>query len=176
MTRQTKMFQKLKISAILISLMTGLAAIFIPVPTFAAPESCETGYAHPKDASGKDLEGCSKVITKAEAKTVCPSGFRDEGDTTKCLPLGSKVNEQSKLSDNPIVKNINKIVGILAGLVGVVVVGTIILGGIQYATAGDKAEAVSAAKQRIINGLIALLAFLFIFAFLQWLVPGGVFK
>lgn len=80
------------------------------------------------------------------------------------------------LKKNPIVGNLNNIIDVLAGLVGVVVVGTIILGGIQYAMAGDKAEAVSAAKQRIINGLIALVAFLFIFAFLQWLIPGGAFK
>lgn len=79
-------------------------------------------------------------------------------------------------SDNPIVKDLNIIVGFLSGLVGVVVVGVIILGGIQYAMAGDKAEAVSAAKKRIINGLTALIAFLFIFAFLQWLIPGGIFK
>lgn len=83
---------------------------------------------------------------------------------------------QKCLQENPIVKDLNIVVGFLSGLVGVVVVGVIILGGIQYSMAGDKAEAVSAAKKRITNGLIALLAFLFIFAFLQWLIPGGVFK
>ena len=83
---------------------------------------------------------------------------------------------QKCLQDNPIVKDLNIIVGFLSGLVGVVVVGVIILGGIQYSMAGDKAEAVSAAKKRITNGLIALVAFLFIFAFLQWLIPGGVFR
>ena len=93
-------------------------------------------------------------------------------DDTKCAALGSK---KIALAKNPIVTWLNGIVNVLAGLVGVVVVGTIILGGIQYAAAGDKAEAVSAAKQRIINVLIALFAFLFIYAFLQWLVPGGIF-
>jgi hypothetical protein len=59
--------------------------------------------------------------------------------------------------------------------VGVVVVGVIILGGIQYTMAGDNPQAVTAAKQRIINGLIALAAFLLMFAFLEWLIPGGIF-
>lgn len=77
--------------------------------------------------------------------------------------------------DNPIVKDLNQAVNFLAALVGVVVVGTIILGGIQYTMAGDNPSALGAAKQRIINGLIALLAFLFMYAFLQWLVPGGAF-
>lgn len=89
-------------------------------------------------------------------------------------PTSTGVNACVK--SNPIIKDLNAIVGVLSGVVGVVVVGVIILGGIQYSMAGDKAEAVSAAKKRIINGLIALLAFMFIFAFLQWLIPGGIFK
>jgi hypothetical protein len=54
-------------------------------------------------------------------------------------------------------------------------VGTIILGGIQYTMAGDSPDAIGKAKARIMNGLIALAAFLFIFSFVQWLIPGGVF-
>ena len=79
------------------------------------------------------------------------------------------------LKDNPIAKDINQAVNFLSAFVGIVVVGSIILGGIQYAMAGDNPQAVSAAKQRIMNGLIALVAFMFTYAFLQWLVPGGVF-
>lgn len=78
-------------------------------------------------------------------------------------------------ANNPIVKDINIFINFLAGLVGIVVVGAIILGGIQYTMAGDNPQAVSAAKKRITDGLIALVAFAFTYAFLQWLVPGGVF-
>jgi|SRR3989344_6325840 len=97
----------------------------------------------------------------------------DDPDCNKDNPTSSSLNKC--LKSNPIVSDLNTIIAFLSGLVGVVIVGVIILGGIQYATAGDKAEAVSAAKQRIINGLIALIAYLFIFAFLQWLIPGGIF-
>jgi hypothetical protein len=45
--------------------------------------------------------------------------------------------------------------------------------GIQYSLAGDNATATGAAKQRITNGLIALATFIFAFALLQWLIPGG---
>lgn len=79
------------------------------------------------------------------------------------------------LSSNPIVQDLNQIVNFLGAAVGVVVVGSIILGGIQYATASENSSAVSQAKQRILNGVIALVAFIFLFAFLQWLIPGGVF-
>ncbi len=76
--------------------------------------------------------------------------------------------------DNPIVKDINMFINFLAGLVGVVVVGSVIFGGIQYITAGDNPQAVSAARKRIADSLLALLAFGFTYAFLQWLIPGGV--
>lgn len=89
-------------------------------------------------------------------------------------PTDKEISE--KLSKNPIVKDLNTIVNFLSAGVGIIVVIVIIIGGIQYAMAGDNAQAVSAAKQRIINGLIAILAFLFMFAFLQWLIPGGVFN
>ena len=79
------------------------------------------------------------------------------------------------LSSNPIVKDITVIVNFLSAGIGIVIVGMIILGGIQYAMAGDSPDAVSKAKQRITNALIALFAFLFLFAFVQWLVPGGIF-
>jgi len=77
--------------------------------------------------------------------------------------------------DNPIVNDLQTVVNFLSAGVGIVVVGVIIVGGIQYITAGDNPQALTNAKQRIVNGLIAFMAFLLTFAFLNWLVPGGVF-
>lgn len=82
----------------------------------------------------------------------------------------------SNLKTNPIVVDINDFVKFLAAVVGIAVVGSIILGGIQYSSAGDNPQAVVAAKKRITDGLLALLAFLLTFAFLEWLIPGGVFS
>lgn len=77
------------------------------------------------------------------------------------------------LNENPIVKDIRTITKVLAAGVGVVITGSIIVGGIQYAAAGGNPNAVTAAKQRISNSLIALLTFMFIMAFLEWIIPGG---
>lgn len=85
----------------------------------------------------------------------------------------SDAGVQSCLKNNQIVKDLNFIINFIATGVGIVVIGTIIVGGIQYSLAGDNATATGAAKQRIINGLIALVAFIFTYAFLQWLIPGG---
>jgi hypothetical protein len=80
------------------------------------------------------------------------------------------------LQTNPIIKDLNLIINFLSAGVGIVVVAVIILGGIQYSMAGGSPDATAKAKQRILNGLIALLAYIFIFAFLQWLIPGGIFS
>lgn len=77
--------------------------------------------------------------------------------------------------NNPIVQDINTVVNFLSVGVGVVVIAMLIVGGIQYTAAGDNPNATSAAKQRIMNALVALVAYMFIFAFLQWLIPGGIF-
>jgi len=62
--------------------------------------------------------------------------------------------------------------------VGIAVIVTVMIaiGGIQYASAGGDPQKVAQAKKRITNALLALLAFLFLYGFLQFIVPGGVFK
>ncbi len=64
-------------------------------------------------------------------------------------------------------------INILSGLVGIVVVGSVIYGGIQYSMSAGDPQKVSAAKSRIRNAIIALLFFVFMYGFLNFLVPGG---
>jgi hypothetical protein len=51
----------------------------------------------------------------------------------------------------------------------------LIFGGIQYTTSGSNPQAVSAAKKKILNVVIALVAYALLYSFFQWLVPGGPF-
>lgn len=85
-------------------------------------------------------------------------------------------NPDSCIKDNPIVSMLGMLINIVAGIIGVGAVLMIIWGGIQYTTARDSPQAVAAAKQKIINVVIGLAAFIFLYAFLQWLIPGGVFS
>lgn len=98
-----------------------------------------------------------------------------EDNQTNCNN-SSNAGVQKCIDKNPIVNDIQIIVNFLSAAVGIVVIGVIILGGIQYSLAGDNPTATGSAKKRIMNGLIALLAFIFTFAFLQWLIPGGIFS
>lgn len=60
----------------------------------------------------------------------------------------------------------------LAG-VGAVIVLMIILAGIQYITAAGDPTNIKAAKDRLMNAIIALFLYIFAFAILSFLVPGG---
>lgn len=74
-----------------------------------------------------------------------------------------------------IIKFVIVITNIMGGLAGLVIVGTMIAGGIRYSSAGADPSKVQAAKQMIINAILALLLLIFGFSILQWLVPGGLF-
>ena len=70
---------------------------------------------------------------------------------------------------------IEPITNFLAAGVGIIVVIMVVVGGIQYSTSAGNPQAAQAAKGRIINALIALVVFAFMYALLQWLIPGGIF-
>jgi len=89
------------------------------------------------------------------------------------LPSPSQTTTQ--LKNNPIIRDLNDLVTFGGGLVGIAVVGNIIFGGIQYTMAGGNPQATANARKRIANSLTAFVAFILIWAFLEWLVPGGVF-
>ncbi len=74
-----------------------------------------------------------------------------------------------------IYKYVNVFINFLTAGVGVVIIIMVIIGGIQYSTSSGDPNATGAAKARIANALIALIAFILMYAVLQWLIPGGAF-
>lgn len=79
------------------------------------------------------------------------------------------------LDDCRILNRVRTFTRVLSAVVGVVVVIMIVAGGVQYSAARDNPQAVAAARQRIVNAVLALVIYLGMVSFLQWLVPGGVF-
>ena len=64
---------------------------------------------------------------------------------------------------------------LLSALIMVAAVISIIIAAIQYSSAGDNPSTVSKAKDRIFQTVIGILAYIFLFAFINFLVPGGLF-
>ncbi len=78
-------------------------------------------------------------------------------------------------ASNPILGYLGGIINFLAGTVGFVVTAMLGVAGFQYITAQGNPGQLEAAKKKLINVLIAWVTFIFMYALLQWLVPGGIF-
>lgn len=141
-------------------LLVLIAAIFVllfflfPVSGSAATNNC-----HPEN-------------NKPPGQKLTPEQLKS---CESCKNTTNSVALENCVENNTIVLWLQRIVNALSAGVAIIVVAMIMLGGIQYSMAGDNPQAVTAAKQRITNALIALAAFLLISTFLQWLIPGGIF-
>lgn len=161
----TSKFSKLLMAFVAAFILFGSAAPALADPgalgqaeSSSAASTSGSGVCHPEANGGQPLT--------ADQLSSCEA----------CNKAGQSIDATTKtcLKQNVIVKDLNLIVNVLAGLVSIVSIGVIILGGIQYSTAGGNPQALTNARKRILNGLLALAAFIFIWAFLQWLIPGGV--
>lgn len=107
---------------------------------------------------------------------ACPN---PDGTTGKRVPqdqdcaLSNGNCSTSVTSCDLVQKFVVPFIDFLSALVGVAVVFSIIVGGIQYSSSADDPAKVSAAKNRIRNAIIALLVYFFLFAMLSFLIPGG---
>ena len=73
-----------------------------------------------------------------------------------------------------IVEILNLILNVLTAGVGVAATISIAVAGVMYSTAGSNSTQVSKAKTMILNTVVGIIAYLLVWALLQWLVPGGV--
>ena len=193
----------LKISAAL-TVVVCLLAIFglTTTPAFAAdvPAGCPGGPTGPAvpgtvcadgsiPAPDSSLPaGCpgSSKVGPTITDTICPAR---PGRTTcvlkgtKCITVDEKnlglatdCNSADLNSSNcKIVWYLRVFINTLSAMVGIVIVIMITWGGIEFASAGNDPQRVSGAKNKITNALLALLVFIFMYAFLQWVIPGGLF-
>jgi hypothetical protein len=134
----------------------------------------------------KECIGGSTNDSKIESckSSVKQQPYKDNQEPTRPDNKPSEASQSYNCSDktkeecldqNPIMVWLKLLINIFMGVIGVAAVLMITVGGIQYITARDNAQAVASAKQRIINVVIGLVAFMFLYAFLQWLIPGGIF-
>lgn len=70
---------------------------------------------------------------------------------------------------------LNMILLVVTTGVGIAAVGAIVYAGVLYITARDNAGKFQKAKTMIMNTVIGVVAYILMWAFLQWIIPGGVF-
>lgn len=102
---------------------------------------------------------------------ILPDGTKGaiQSDGHTCCPFTTNDNTSCLYS-----KYINPAIQLLSALIGLVIVISIIYGGIEYIMAEGDPQKAAAGRKRIINALFALAAFLLLYGFLQFIVPGGV--
>lgn len=105
----------------------------------------------------------------AAGPTPCGGGS-GEHSVQVSIDLGCKGH------GNPISDMAFAIIRLLSIGVGLVVVGSIIVAGIQYTTSQDDPKATAAAEGRIKSAVIALLIYIFAFAILNYVIPAGFFR
>lgn len=139
-------------------------------------EPCPDGYTvrfdnDPNTGIPTYGEACEDHQTGGQA-----SDSTENADASRGANLSGDCSGLTLTKDNcGIVGYIVMFINVLSAAVGVVIVIMIAVGGIQYTTSRDDPQMVNVAKQRIQNAVLALVFYLFAFAFLQWLVPGGIF-
>ena len=135
----------------------------------AATSTSTTGSVVCDDGKTADsLATCMQTCTYSLNGKPATKSIPQDQD---CAILGGNC---SVISDcDLIVKYIDPFIDFLSALVGVAVVISIIIGGIQYSSSGGDPGKASAAKERIRNAIVALLVYLFLFSILNFLIPGG---
>lgn len=65
-------------------------------------------------------------------------------------------------------------VNVLTAIVGIAAVAVFVYAGIMYASARDKADQVSRAKNMMTQAIIGIVLYGLMFFVIQWLLPGGI--
>lgn len=79
-------------------------------------------------------------------------------------------------TDNPILGLLLEIINFLAVGVGIAVVGGIVWGGMLYASSNGDSSKAKQGITTIVNSVLGLLLFMFTYALINFLVPGGLFN
>ncbi len=131
--------------------------------------------------AGGLVAGCAISVSAQEKIPATPDPDKTNAspDKTNASPTPPVTPTGAPVDDCPrgeciIQDYINPAVKALSATVGVVVVISLIIAGIQYSSAGGDPNKIGAAKARIIKTLGAFLFFLFLYVFLNYIVPGGI--
>ncbi len=148
-----------------------------PNPTYAQDDKTFT-------VSGCENKASLKSVTFLDLQTGSPLTEGKPADSTIKPPksgqlsfgpddcAGKPVDKCVKTSQ--LVTNvINKLVVIFSLLFGIVATIMFIIAGIIYASSADDPQKVALAKKIILNTVIAIVAYALLFAFMDFIVPGG---
>jgi hypothetical protein len=166
---------------------TQLCPALLAIPGQRLSGQC-TSHAYQKDQDKAEKKICHKyggyeLKSQCQAYAAAAAALASPGDPAAACAAdptsaacGSDVNAACGSANCDLVqKYINPLVDVLSVAFGLIAVISIIVGGIQYSASGGDPQKITAAKRRISQTMFAIVAYAFLFAFLQFLIPGGLF-
>lgn len=102
-------------------------------------------------------------------------GVGADGKPLQTAIIGCESGDPKKLEENAIWKILILTLNIMATGVGVLAVLGVVWAAVLYTTAADRADQIKKAKDMILNVVIGIVAFGLMYAFLNFLIPGGIF-
>jgi Type IV secretion system pilin len=152
--------QKYKYSIRALAVLLLLVAFFVsPLYASAAPAP-EPGV--------PTTGGSTGIVNTAQTGDICGGPTHD--------PVKTSINIGCEGKGNPIMDALFAVIRFLSAGVGLVVIASIIFGGIQYTSSRGDPQATAKAIERIRSSVIALIIFIFAYALLGYLIPAGVLK
>lgn len=95
---------------------------------------------------------------------------------SSCAGIETNLIKCNDRGGGSVVNLLIDIVNFLAVGVGILVVGGIVWGGSIYASSNGDSSKVQQAKTIIVNAIVGLLLFIFMYALINYMVPGGLFN
>ena len=116
------------------------------------------------------------LASSVQAAPAAPASSGSSCTNGVCPDLAANPNVNCAQSGCDFIqKYINPGINLLSVLFGLIAVASIIIGGVQYSASSGDPQKAAAAKKRITNTIIALIGYFFLYGFLQFLIPGGIF-
>jgi len=127
---------------------------------------------------------CWRTFIKSNGGTAGPksSPFEKEvpvaggSGAVGCANIKTSLINCDDNGGNPIISLLLQIINFLAVGVGIAVVGGITWGGMMYASSNGDAAKIKQGKTIIVNAVVGLILFFFMYALINFLVPGGLFS
>lgn len=118
-------------------------------------------------------QGAVVSCSKEPDNKNTPSGGSGSGDGLDDPALSASA--RCTKDDCSIIDNyVNPFITVLTVVVGIAIVIGIIWGAIEIITSAGDPQKNASGKNHIRNAVIATVGYLLLFAFLQWIIPGGI--
>lgn len=164
----------MNIKAKSIVVLLGSLIAILSVPSIVLAAGTDSAPSSPCAATDTScLNQQNAVSHPTPDPAVCPVDAKT--NKPDCNAAGKTCQTDTKC-DSIFTTYLTPVIQLLSAAVGVIVVAVIIFSGIQFSSSGGDPQAVASAKSHIQSAVVALIAFIFLWAFLNFLIPGGVFN